>query len=162
MGTPSSNTFEDGTEDQDDDDDDEEDPMANMGIGANLVMAFAALASLAIFLSCGSFVFTHFEAWSFFEAFYYCFITMTTIGFGDMVPSECPDRKKWVTSFGKTLGKVLILILQTYRLTRPRTCCCVWCTSSSGWPSPPPSSNWSGDSTPSLGGRCRSSGLKFR
>ncbi len=82
---------ENGGENENDDDDDD-DPMQSIGIGTNVIMAFVALGFLSLFLGIGSYVFTHFERWSFFDAFYFCFITMTTIGFGDIVPSESGKR----------------------------------------------------------------------
>jgi len=75
-------------DEDDDDDDDEED-----GFGTNALTAFLALAFLTCFLSIGSIIFTFWEDWTFFEAFYFCFITMTTIGFGDIVPDIVGQEK---------------------------------------------------------------------
>jgi len=36
-------------------------------------------------LSMGALMFAHYENWLYLESFYYCFITLTTIGFGDYV-----------------------------------------------------------------------------
>lgn len=51
---------------------------------ANMVVLFGLL-SMIVTVCSGAFIFSYYENWSYFQSLYYCFITVTTIGFGDYV-----------------------------------------------------------------------------
>lgn len=65
---------------------DEDTENIDVGFMDNIKTAGGALLLLCLFLSCGAYFISIYENISFFNAFYFCFITMTTIGFGDIVP----------------------------------------------------------------------------
>jgi len=46
------------------------------------------LAFLGFYLTLGAVIFSEWEDWTFLEGFYFSFITLTTIGFGDYVPGD--------------------------------------------------------------------------
>ncbi|GFS42547.1 TWiK family of potassium channels protein 9 [Nephila pilipes] len=53
----------------------------------NLPVSLAVLL-LITYMMLGAFIFTLWEPWTFFESFYFVFISMSTIGFGDYVPKH--------------------------------------------------------------------------
>ncbi|KAM7318538.1 hypothetical protein ACRRTK_021650 [Alexandromys fortis] len=53
----------------------------------------ALLSGLLLFLLLPPLLFSHVEGWSYMESFYFAFITLSTVGFGDYVIGMDPSRK---------------------------------------------------------------------
>ena len=77
-------TDEEKLEKDDEDEDDEEDDES--GMLGNIKTAVISLLILTAVLSLGAYFFSSCQDLSFFDGFYFCFISLTTIGFGDIVP----------------------------------------------------------------------------
>ena len=83
----SSQESQDKEEQQEEEEEEEEDGM-DVGLLDNMRTAGGALLLLFLFLSFGAYFISYYENITFFNAFYFCFVTMTTIGFGDIVPGK--------------------------------------------------------------------------
>lgn len=53
-------------------------------------MVYLSLATVVIALS-ASLLYSRMEGWPYFDCLYFCFVTFSTIGFGDLVTSQEPD-----------------------------------------------------------------------
>merc|ERR1719471_50399 len=52
------------------------------------VPIWLALSLVIAYIVGGAFIFQEWEGWSLLDSSYFCFITLTTIGFGDLVPNQ--------------------------------------------------------------------------
>jgi len=92
--------------DMDDEDDFDEDEEMSVPL---LVTVFV----IPLYLTLGAILFSIWEHWSFLNSFYFCFITLTTIGFGDFVPGAAlkveAEKEKLISAAAYILfGLVLI------------------------------------------------------
>lgn len=60
--------------------------------GRWLAGSCALLSGLLLFLLLPPLLFSHMEGWSYLEGFYFSFITLSTVGFGDYVIGETPGQ----------------------------------------------------------------------
>jgi len=69
---------------------------------------------LLTYIFCGAAVYTYYEDWSFFEACYFVFISMSTIGFGDLVPRHRISMMMSILYFvfGLALTSMCINVIQ--------------------------------------------------
>ena len=93
----------------------------NVPIMVNLMLIFT-------FLFCGAIAFSSWEGWDLGSALYFCFITLTTIGFGDLWPRKSflhyadgfgPFMKMLVTIIYSIFGKFLTVSYNTVQNSRP-------------------------------------------
>ena len=67
------------------------------------------LLLIAAYIFAGSVLFSEWEDWDFLTGSYFCFITLSTIGFGDIVPGM--DYKSWSNKESKLVLSALYLVL---------------------------------------------------
>ena len=53
-----------------------------------LVLAIATTIGLILFILIPAAIFAYVSDWTYFEGIYYCFVSLTTVGFGDFVPTS--------------------------------------------------------------------------
>ena len=53
-----------------------------------LVLILSSVGGLILFVFIPAIIFNAIESWTYFESIYFCFVSLTTVGFGDFVPSQ--------------------------------------------------------------------------
>lgn len=73
-----------------------------------------AIFILILYILCGGLIYWLWEEWDFFDSFYFVFISMSTIGFGDIVPNDaaCMIVSIVYLVFGLALMSMCINVVQ--------------------------------------------------
>nr|XP_015839296.1 PREDICTED: uncharacterized protein LOC107398702 isoform X1 [Tribolium castaneum] len=73
-----------------------------------------AIFILVVYMFVGALIYWLWEAWNFFDSFYFVFISMSTVGFGDMVPNDaaCMMVSIVYLVFGLALMSMCINVVQ--------------------------------------------------
>lgn len=66
----------------------------------------------------GTFVYHWLEGWSYLDAFYFCVISLATIGYGDLVPST-PEAKIFTIIYVINGIAILLALFDRVRVVRP-------------------------------------------
>ncbi|XP_078611108.1 potassium channel subfamily K member 2-like [Branchiostoma floridae x Branchiostoma japonicum] len=72
-----------------------------------VTILIVVLTSVGIFFFVPAIIFTIVEGWNFLDSLYYCFITLSTVGFGDFVSSVNHQSSSY---FGFVLYKVIVFL----------------------------------------------------
>merc|ERR1719261_1203817 len=65
---------------------------------------------LTVFLFGGAYVYTTMEPWSYRESLYFCFVTLSTVGFGDYMPSSAQSKVFTIFYMLFGLGVCMLII----------------------------------------------------
>uniref|UniRef100_T1HER3 Ion_trans_2 domain-containing protein n=1 Tax=Rhodnius prolixus TaxID=13249 RepID=T1HER3_RHOPR len=74
---------------------DEEDPLDDWKPNVYLVLLCLVVGSVTVALA-ASFLYTTYEGWTFIESLYFCFVSFSTIGFGDYVATQQTNYPNYV------------------------------------------------------------------
>ncbi|XP_076060899.1 potassium two pore domain channel subfamily K member galene isoform X2 [Oratosquilla oratoria] len=75
-----------------DDYDDYDDEIDDVPADDRPVPIWLGIMLVVAYIFGGAFLFSGWENWGFLDSVYFCFITLTTIGFGDFVPAESQEK----------------------------------------------------------------------
>lgn len=61
------------------------------------------------YILAGAYLFKTWEGWPYLDAAYFCFITLTTIGFGDLVPAKGMSQERYYATISIALCSLYLL-----------------------------------------------------